>query len=228
MIPGYAANSDSRMSSMVVPKDSMVAVSVHSYDPMDFCMTYPGVSTFTETSVIDNMFNLVASTFVKKGIPVVLGEWASLNKNNLAEREKHAAYFAKDAKAARVAILLWDNGSTAAGSSGMGYLTRSVPTWAFPSIIQAIAAGVGATSIHPASAAVVPEALEMSHAADGIRFSSTTDCDRFVLTGVDGRSIVLPGGNSGFIPTGKVPAGVYALRAESASGARVEKVLIGP
>jgi endoglucanase len=225
MVPGYAANNDSRMQYTVVPSDAMVAVSVHSYDPQDFCMTYPGVSTFTETKALDDMFALVASTFVKKNIPVVLGEWASLNKNNLAERVKHAAYFAKTAKAARIPIVLWDNGSLAAGSDGMGYLDRSKPAFSTPTIIQAI------TSVYPTALAGPTEnaklpSLQAVGSRQGLRFSSPVPCDRFVLTDIEGRRKILPGGTSGFVATGSVPAGIYILRAESRGGVAERTVLM--
>jgi endoglucanase len=191
MMPGYAANNDSRMSYMVVPKDSMVAVSVHSYDPQDLCLTSPGVTTFTETAMLDKMFALVSTTVVKKGIPVVLGEWASLNKNNLAERAKHAAYFSKDAKAVRIPTILWDNGGT--GTNGMGYLTRSKPAFAFPTIFQAIMDAQGTTSIQQHRSEIVQTGLRISRSANGIRFTGATTFDRFVLTGVDGRAGVPAG-----------------------------------
>jgi len=225
MMPGYAANSDSRMSYMVVPKDSMVAVSVHDYDPMDFCLTVPGVSTFTETTLVDNTMNLVANTFVKKGIPVVLGEWGTVDKNDLAERAKHAAYFTKVAKAARITTLLWDDGGS------MGILKRSVPTWAFPSIIQGIMSVAGrTTSVQSSSSpAVAPSVgLRVFRVADGIRFESTTSYDRYTLTGMDGGFVVLPGGRTGSIPAGSVRSGAYVLRADGVDGAMVQKILIGP
>ena len=156
MLPGYAANNDSRMSNLVLPNDPMVAVSVHSYDPQSFCMSYSStnVSTFTDTKFVQDMFDLVANTFVKKNVPVILGEWAATNKDNLSERVKHAKFFAQKAKAARIPIVLWDNGSTAAGPDGMGFLTRSKPSWAFPDIIKAIMAEY--------SVSVAPSALHGS------------------------------------------------------------------
>jgi len=225
MVPGYAANNDSRMQYTVVPSDKMVAVSVHSYDPQDLCLTYPGVTTFTETKALDDMFALVASTFVKKGIPVVLGEWASLNKNNLSERVKHAAYFAKTAKAARIPIVLWDNGSLPAGSNGMGYLDRSIPSFATPTIIKAITS-VYPTALTPAAGSANANSLEVVGSRDGLRFTSSVRCDRFVLTGIDGRSKVLPGGTSGFVATGSVPPGVYILRAERLGGNLARSILL--
>jgi hypothetical protein len=75
MLPGYAANNDSRMSNLVLPSnDAMIAVSVHTYDPQDFCMSYSNTQTsvFSDTKFVQDMFNLVANTFVKKNIPVIL------------------------------------------------------------------------------------------------------------------------------------------------------------
>ena len=222
MMPGYAANSDGRIQNIVLPKDSMLAVSVHSYAPLDFCLTVPGVSTFTGTSSIDYMYSIVSSTFVKKGIPAILGEWGAVDKNNVAERVKYAAYVSKFSKPNRIPIILWDDGGT------MGNLKRSGPTWNFPTIIQAIMAGTGTTPVgietksHP-----VEEGLKIHRSANGIRFTSPVDCNRFVLTGLDGRSTMMSGGRTGFLPAGNLRPGVYMLRAETANGSLLEKVVIG-
>lgn len=216
MLPGYAANNDSRMSNLVLPSnDAMIAVSVHSYDPQSFCMSYAAtnVSTFTDTKFVQDMFNLVASTFVKKNIPVILGEWAATNKNNLSERVKHAQFFAKAAKAARIPIVLWDNGSTAEGPDGMGFLTRSTAKWAFPEINQAIMAEYPSTSVGPAKPNT-SGTLELERTAEGLRFTSSTTCSRFSLTGVDGRATTLPGGTSGFLAKKTLRPGLYVLHGE--------------
>jgi endoglucanase len=226
MIPGYGANSDSRSQYTVVPSDAMVAVSVHCYAPLDFALNYPGVSTFTDTASVDYSFNTVSSLFVKKGIPAVMGEWASLNKNNLSERVKYAAYFAKRSKATRIPIVLWDNGVTTAGSSGMGYLKRSVPTWAFPTINQAIMDVLRTTSIQsPAVAHNVPS-IEITRSSEGIRFASTKAFDRYTLTDLFGRTRELPGGTGGFLPANTLHAGVYLLRARSGEHQTVERIVV--
>lgn len=227
MVPGYSANNDSRMSKLVVPNDPMVAVSVHSYDPQAFCMSYstPNLTTFTDTKYVQDMFNLVANTFVKKNIPVILGEWAATNKNNLSERVKHAKFFAQQAKAARIPIILWDNGNTKVDPDGMGFLDRRTPKWAFPDIIRAIIAEYP-SAVAPAPSRANPFDLRVVRAADGLHFESPAACDRFVLTGVDGRSRSLPGGTTGFVATGSLPAGLYALRAESREGTATRTVLV--
>jgi aryl-phospho-beta-D-glucosidase BglC (GH1 family) len=226
MLPGYSANNDSRMSKLVVPSDAMVAVSVHSYDPQSFCMSYAStnVSTFTDTKFVQDMFDLVANTFVKKNIPVILGEWAATNKNNLSERVKHAKFFAQKGKAARIPIILWDNGNTKVDPDGMGFLDRSKPAWAFPDIIKAIVAEYP-SAVAPAAKAIAYD-LRVTQAKDGLRFTAPETCDRFVLTGIDGRSTVLPGGKTGFVATGTVRSGVYALRAEGVGGVATRTVLV--
>lgn len=226
MMPGYSANNDSRMSRMVVPNDPMVAVSVHSYDPQSFCMNYPGTSNFTDTKFVENMFNLVANTFVKKNIPVILGEWAATNKNNLSERVKHAKFFAQKAKAARIPIVLWDNGSTAPGGNGMGFLTRGTPKWAFPEIIRAIMESYP-SALAPSVARHGDFVVQVVRSRAGLRFETSTACDRFVLTGLDGRSRTLPGGTTGFVPKGSLPSGIYHLRAEG-SGFHASRTVLMP
>jgi endoglucanase len=228
MLPGYAANNDSRMSNLVLPSnDAMIAVSVHSYDPQDFCMSYSNTQTsvFSDTKFVQDMFNLVANTFVKKNIPVILGEWAATNKNNLAERVKHAKFFAKAAKAARIPIVLWDNGSTAAGPDGMGFLTRSQAKFAFPEIIQAIMAEFPSTSVNPAKANP-SGTLELERTRDGFRFTSTASCTRFTLTGVNGRTTTLSGGTSGFVARSTLAPGLYVLQGEIAGSTPLTRTVL--
>ena len=228
MLPGYAANNDSRMSNLVLPSnDAMIAVSVHSYDPQDFCMSYSATQTsvFSDTKFVQDMFNLVASTFVKKNIPVILGEWAATNKSNLSERVKHAQFFAQKAKAARIPIVLWDNGSTAAGPDGMGFLNRSQAKFAFPEIIQAIMASFPSTSVGPTKAN--PNGtIELERTRDGLRFTSSATCTKFTLTSVDGRSTTLPGGTSGFLPSNTLRPGLHVLRGDIPGGAPLTRTVL--
>lgn len=226
MLPGYSANNDSRMSKLAVPNDPMVAVSVHSYDPQAFCMSYstPNLTTFTDTKYVQDMFDLVANTFVKKNIPVILGEWAATNKNNLSERVKHAKFFAQKAKAARIPIILWDNGNTKVDPDGMGFLNRSKPAWAFPDIIKAIMASYP-SAIAPDSRSKSFD-LQVTRSRDGFRFETPLSCDRFVLTGLDGRSTQFPGGTTGFVAAGSMRPGVHVLRAERNNETATRTILV--
>ena len=142
MVPSYCASPQPlQIDALVLPADKMLAVSTHSYIPYSFALDSKGTASFSNTSEIDTTFAHLNSLFIKKGIPVVMGEWASTNKNNLTDRVNHAQYYVKSAKAAGFPVLWWDNQNFVANSSdAMGLLDRRALSWHFPEIVNAIMA----------------------------------------------------------------------------------------
>jgi endoglucanase len=142
MLPSYAAApGDQQLSPMVMPADPMIALSSHAYQPYDFAQNQQGTSVFTDQQTLDGLFARLNTRFVSKGIPVVLGEWASTDKNNAPERVKHAAYFVKGAHAIGIPTVWWDNGTrtlTPGGSDVMALLDRSNLSWVHQDINDAI------------------------------------------------------------------------------------------
>ncbi len=141
MIPGYVAGVDAhQLDPLVLPNDTMIALSAHSYSPYDFALNLSGTSVFSDTQTIDDIFNRLNTGFIAKGIPVVVGEWASVDKNNLSERVKHATYFVSKAQQYNIPTVWWDNGAYTYSSSSesLGILNRNTNTWAFPEILAAI------------------------------------------------------------------------------------------
>lgn len=67
----------------------------------------------------------------------------------------------------------------------------------------------------------------MKRSPNGLGFEAAQDCDRFVMTAVDGSSRTLPGGKTGFVAKGSVPAGLYVLRAEG-SGYQATRTVVMP
>ena len=145
MLPTYAASADySKIISMVVPDDDNVAVSLHAYTPYDFALnTAPGSqSTFGENDKkhLDNLFRLINKTFVDKGIPVVLGEFAATNKDNQDDRVEFSYYYAQAAGHYEIPVCWWDNGNFEAGEA-MGIFNRRTLTFVYPDILQALIEG---------------------------------------------------------------------------------------
>lgn len=142
MLPGYAATATAEQTNaLVLPKDKNIAVSVHAYSPYDFALNQKGASTFSGQAELDEMFTRLNKKFVQAGTPVVMGEWASTDKNNLAERVKHAAYFARAARLAGIPAFWWDNGNmvwSATSSDIMGVIDRRTLTVSRPEIVDAI------------------------------------------------------------------------------------------
>lgn len=138
---------ETAVSAVKVPDDDHVIVSIHSYAPWDFCGTESGTSTWSgsdaEKAELDKNFKYLADTFVSKGIPVIIGEFGSVNKNeNTADRAAHYEYYIKSAKAQGIKCFVWDNGAfNADGDNGFGLLDRKNCTWKYPSIVNAIMRG---------------------------------------------------------------------------------------
>lgn len=66
-------------------------VEFHYYDWQFGIYESMGKTTFSEQNAasLESSFKLLEETFISKGIPVLIGEYGSINKNNLAEREYH-------------------------------------------------------------------------------------------------------------------------------------------
>ena len=142
MLPGYVAGvSDAQVNAITLPNDKMIAVSSHAYSPYSFALDQKGTALFTGKQELDAIFERLNKKFIVNGVPVIMGEWASTNKNNLAERVKHADYFVRSAKKIGIPTVWWDNGNmtySANSSDIMGLLDRKTNTMLYPEIVDAI------------------------------------------------------------------------------------------
>ena len=158
MCPGYDASIDgATVSGFKLPTDisgnkNRIAVSVHAYSPYNFAMNVGSGSTSTYTSSIKSelrdLFSTLKSNFRDKGIPVVIGEFGSTDKNNTAERVKWATDYTALAKKNNIPCVLWDNNAFARynGSSIVlnseyhGYINRKNNTVTSPAkdVIEAL------------------------------------------------------------------------------------------
>lgn len=142
MLPTYAAAPDAQqLDPLVLPDDPMIAVSVHAYRPYSFAQDQKGTTVFSGQQELDALFARLNTKFLARGTPVVLGEWASTDKNNAAERVKHASYFVKGAHAIGIPTVWWDNGNktlSATSTDVMALLDRSSLSWVHPEIVDAI------------------------------------------------------------------------------------------
>lgn len=141
MVPGYVAGPhEAQVAAIVLPKDRMLALSVHAYSPYEFALNQKGTATFSGAAELDAMFERLNRRFIASGVPVVMGEWASTNKNNLAERIRHADYFTRAARKLNIPTIWWDNGNAAYSATStdiMGLLDRKTNTWIYPDIVAA-------------------------------------------------------------------------------------------
>ena len=158
MCPGYDASIDgATVSGFKLPTDisgnkNRIALSVHAYSPYNFAMNVGPGSTSAYTSSIKSelrdLFSTLKSNFRDRGIPVVIGEFGSTDKNNTAERVKWATDYTALAKKNNIPCVLWDNNAFARynGSSIVlnseyhGYINRKDNTVTSPAkdVIEAL------------------------------------------------------------------------------------------
>ena len=139
-IPGYAASPTFTIPGLVLPKDytsaNRLMVAVHDYDPYDYTLKDPLVRQFGHTADPnlkisgDNeaglrwTFGQLNDTYVKKGIPLYLGEMGcSRHKDEDYPYQKYyMEYFCKAAADYLMPMYLWDNGATGIGPEKHGYI----------------------------------------------------------------------------------------------------------
>ena len=160
MCPGYDASIDgATVSGFKLPTDisgnkNRIAVSVHAYSPYNFAMnidTSNGATSTYSSSIkeeLKNLFSTLKSNFRDKGIPVVIGEFGSTDKNNTAERVKWATDYTALAKKYNIPCVLWDNNAFAVyngnsivlNSEYHGYINRKNNTVTSPAkdVIEAL------------------------------------------------------------------------------------------
>ena len=160
MCPGYDASIDgATVSGFKLPTDisgnkNRIAVSVHAYSPYNFAMNVDrsnGATSTYSSSIkeeLKNLFSTLKSNFRDKGIPVVIGEFGSTDKNNTAERVKWATDYTALAKKNNIPCVLWDNNAFAVyngnsivlNSEYHGYINRKNNTVTSPAkdVIEAL------------------------------------------------------------------------------------------
>lgn len=152
MLPGYDASLDGAMTNLYrLPTDTAenkLIVSVHAYTPYNFALQSPQESGSTDTfsidasastKDIDYLMNSLYKKYVSQGIPVVIGEFGAREKNfNLQDRLDYYVYYISSARARGISCLVWDNNAFSGTGENFGLFRRSVGTWLYPEIIEAI------------------------------------------------------------------------------------------
>lgn len=158
-IPAYCTNVDIAVQTFVMPEDVVegrLIMAVHCYDPYDY--TLPATKsewghTADELKKVsgDNeadlkrVFEKIYNNFIKKGIPVYMGEFGCVNR--ATEREQafqqyYLKYYAKLAKTYFVPSIIWDNGAKGAGNEKHAFIDHGTGEYCSPEAKAAIEAMV--------------------------------------------------------------------------------------
>ena len=144
MLTGYAAASrkDCLQDIWLPDGDDKVIVSVHAYLPYNFALNVKGTDKWSidkDTGEIDNFFKDLDELFVSKDIPVIVGEFGVLNKDNLEDRIACTEYYISKARELGIPCLWWDNNSVYGNGENFGIMDRSmIPVWRYQRLTDAI------------------------------------------------------------------------------------------
>ena len=153
IIPTYAATDyepSCRAWAHPNPSDNHVMVSIHAYEPVGFtlCGEDPHYNREEFGKRFSEVFALFDEVFLKKGIPVVIGEVnadlrfydAEKTMPNDADRVNWAKHYGYVAGRAGCPCFLWEPG----GKLGMGLIDRKNLTWTHPEVVDGFLRGLKA------------------------------------------------------------------------------------
>ncbi|OUM63313.1 family 5 glycoside hydrolase [Piromyces sp. E2] len=149
MIPPYAAAvNEKSLKNFNFPKDDdKVIASVHAYSPYNFALNNGAgaVEVFDKSgmSELDWSVNLIKKTFIDKDIPVIMGEYGAMNRENEEERAKWAEYYMEKVTALGIPQVWWDNGVFEGEGERFGLIDRKNLKIVYPSIVAALQKGKG-------------------------------------------------------------------------------------
>ena len=157
VVQGFNTNIDHTVNFAKVPTDTArnrLLMEVHYYDPYNFTLntnsnitqwgknaTNPGaVETWANEAWADSQFQKMKTSFVDKGIGVILGEYGVVSRTNIGDHEGYRVYWneyiTKSAYTHGMVPVYWDNGY--GGNGGMALFDRASGTQLYPNLIQAI------------------------------------------------------------------------------------------
>ena len=150
MAPGYCASPDYVIADdFKLPEDTKataenrIIVSVHAYTPYNFALNQGDGSTDVfaikgkkGTEDIDYFMKNLYEKFVSQGIPVLIGEFGALDKDNTESRMQFAAYYTYTARHYGMTALFWDNNAYKTNGENFRLIDRSSLTWIFPEIVD--------------------------------------------------------------------------------------------
>lgn len=147
MIPSYdTAYGPITTSTFKLPTDSAsnkLIVTAHAYLSYNFAGNTSGTSTFDSTAQKENKdcLSQLYNKYVKNGIPVIIGEFGAIDKNNEQDRTNYCSYFVGCAKSYGIRCVIWDNNAFRTGSDSgekYGLIDRKTLEVKQPNLIQAM------------------------------------------------------------------------------------------
>ena len=150
----YATNTNGQvLDEFVLPKDTLensLMVQIHFYQPYSYASRindeWTKQKAWKENSgkgTVDGILLNLYKNFSKKGIPVIMGEFAAASKENTADRAEYASYVVNRAAKHGIKCFWWDEGGKFEADekygffTGMALLNRYTQEWVYPEIVKA-------------------------------------------------------------------------------------------
>ncbi len=155
MMPGYAASADgTKTDFFTLPTDTVenrLIVSVHAYTPYSFALEMPGTNVFDaetqpDMNDITTFMNQLYTRYISKGIPVIIGEFGAVSKDNLQDRVDFTAYYVANATARGIPCIWWDNNHFKGDGERFGLLDRATCTFPDMPIVETLMRYSGITA----------------------------------------------------------------------------------
>lgn len=147
MICGYAASSSTvALESIELPDDDKLIVSVHAYTPYNFALNTKGTSVWKagiDNKDIDTVLKDIKEIFLDKGVPVIIGEFGAMNKENEYERAEWASYYVSAAREIGVPCIWWDNNAFSGAGENFGLFDRRALTFPYSYLLKALQEAAG-------------------------------------------------------------------------------------
>ena len=153
MVNTYGASTaQAAVSGLVLPQDKAnkkLIVSVHAYSPYNFALNVNSpINTWNKnnasnTSDVKNPIDSAYNKFVKNGIPVIIGEFGAINKDNEPARAEWAEFFTGYAREKNIPCVWWDNGGFEGSGELFGLLYREEDIIEFPILLEGLMRGAG-------------------------------------------------------------------------------------
>ena len=150
VVAGYNTNIDytSMEGAFVKPNDTStdrLMLSVHYYDPYDFALNENGTNSWgteTEKSDMQDQINMIAEFASDLSMPIFLGEYGAIDKNNTTVRANYyywLNYYAdNNDSGVNIVTACWDNGDTSQNGFALFDRTTNAVTPAGNLLINAI------------------------------------------------------------------------------------------
>lgn len=144
MVGPYGDSPDlEALKDVVLPEDERLILTVHGYKPYGFTHSKKGTSSWDsenidDTKEIEEMMSNLDYYFIQKGIPVIIGEFGAIDKDNLEARVAYTRYYVSSARRRNIMCIWWDDSVKKSKEERFGILDREKNSLIYPEIAKVL------------------------------------------------------------------------------------------